>query len=144
MEITVVKEFSFAASHFLPNHPGKCQNLHGHTYKLQVGVRGKVDPETGMVVDFGKLKNLVEKTIIEKLDHGYLNTMGGRAKDKGDKDLQTFPHNLPTAELMVEWIVRTLGEYLLNEWEDLVILCFVRLYESPITPVAYAEWRGVF
>lgn len=144
MEITVVKEFSFAASHFLPNHPGKCQNLHGHTYKLQVGVRGKVDPETGMVVDFGKLKDLVEKTIIEKLDHAYLNEMGWREKDDADEILQGFPSGLPTAELMTEWIVRVLGGYLMTEWEDLVKLCFVRLYENPISPIAYAEWRGTF
>jgi 6-pyruvoyltetrahydropterin/6-carboxytetrahydropterin synthase len=143
MEITVVKEFSFAASHFLPNHPGKCQNLHGHTYKLQVGVRGKVDPETGMVVDFGDLKEMVEGKIIEKLDHRHLNAVGCR-KDDCDEDLQSFPRELPTAEMMVEWIIDVLGEYLMTEWEDLVKLCFVRLYESPLTPVAYAEWRGVF
>lgn len=140
MEIMLVKEFDFAAAHSLPDHPGKCQNLHGHTYKLQIGVRGKVDPKNGMVVDFGDLKEMVEEKIVEKLDHRHLNTVGCR-KDDCDEDLQSFPRELPTAEMMVEWIVDVLGEYLMDEWEGLVTLCFVRLYE---TPTSYAEWRGTF
>jgi 6-pyruvoyltetrahydropterin/6-carboxytetrahydropterin synthase len=134
LEITVVKEFTFEASHYLPDHPGKCKNLHGHTYKLQVGVKGEVDPKTGMVVDFGRLKELVDSIIVEKLDHYHLNSLSFI-----HSDLQDFPSRLPTAEQMVKWIVLTLNSYFLDEWEGLVLLSFVRLYE---TPTSYAEWRA--
>ncbi len=137
MEITVVKEFTFDAAHYLPNHPGKCKNLHGHTYKLQIGVKGEIDPKTGMVVDFGRLKELVDSIIVEKLDHHHLNSL----LDLTGPDLQNFPNLNPTAEQMVRWVVLILNSYFLKEWEGLVALNFVRLYE---TPTSYAEWRGVF
>ena len=137
MEITVVKELEFAASHYLPNHPGKCRNLHGHTYTLQVGVRGKVDEETGMVVDFGDLKMFVTDTIINHLDHSHLNEVS----IYGDDGLPEFPRKTPTAEAMTQWIVKILNHYLFKKWEGLVALCFVRLYE---TPTSYAEWKGTF
>ena len=134
MEITVVKEFTFDAAHRLPNHPGKCRSLHGHTYRLQVGVKGHVDPETGMVVDFGDLKSVIERTIINALDHSYLNEI------ETDKDyLTSFPRLVPTSESMVEWLVKELGGFFQNQWEGLVVLQLVRLYE---TPTSYAEWRA--
>lgn len=125
MEITVVKEFTFDAAHQLPNHPGKCKNVHGHTYRMQIGIKGAVDPNTGMVVDFAEAKELVNKIIIDKLDHCYLN--------------EQLPYYSPTAENMVTWIVEKLFDLFAVEWEGLVRLCFVRLYE---TPTSYAEWRG--
>lgn len=68
----VCKIFTFDAAHFLPNHPGKCRNLHGHTYKLEVELEGPINPETGMVMDFGDLKQEVGG-VLDKLDHHYLN-----------------------------------------------------------------------
>jgi 6-pyruvoyltetrahydropterin/6-carboxytetrahydropterin synthase len=126
MELLVVKEFTFDAAHYLPNHPGKCAMLHGHTYKLQIGIKGPIDIETGMVIDFGNMKEVVKKLIIDKLDHSCLNELTG------------FP-NIPSAENMVEWVVHKLNSYLENEMEGLVMLHFVRLYE---TPTSYAEWRA--
>jgi len=130
MEITVVKEFTFDAAHYLPNHPGKCKHLHGHTYRLQVGVKGPIDPETGMVTDFGILKDIVKMYVIDKLDHSFLNE---------SLDLFYLPNGAPTAENMVVWIVKVLNEFVLEEWEGLVKLHFLRLYE---TPTSYAEWRA--
>jgi 6-pyruvoyltetrahydropterin/6-carboxytetrahydropterin synthase len=83
--ITVTKRFRFEASHYLPNYNGKCSELHGHSYLLEITVKSiKVDkinptrhkwinPKTGMVMDFGDLKSIVQKYIIEKLDHKHLN-----------------------------------------------------------------------
>ena len=52
MKITVVKEFTFDAAHYLPGYNGKCNRPHGHTYRLQVGIEGEPDHSTGMVIDF--------------------------------------------------------------------------------------------
>jgi 6-pyruvoyltetrahydropterin/6-carboxytetrahydropterin synthase len=76
--ITIKREFSFAGAHKLPCYDGKCANLHGHEWKLFVEITGEIckdpnNPKIGMIMDFGDLKKLVEKEIIEKLDHQYLN-----------------------------------------------------------------------
>lgn len=68
----VTKIFTFDSAHNLTGHPGSCENLHGHTYKLEVTVSGTLS-DNGMVVDFQDLKTVVEKNIIQKLDHQYLN-----------------------------------------------------------------------
>ena len=96
MEITVVKEFTFDAAHYLPNHPGKCQNTHGHTYRLQVGFTGPVDLETGMVVDFGYIKDMIKKRVVDLLDHRYLNLL-----NEEEPIIPGFPYFRPTAENMV-------------------------------------------
>lgn len=134
MEITVVKEFTFDAAHKLPSHLGKCKNLHGHTYRLQVGVKGPIDPETGMVVDFATVKEIVGSTIVNALDHGYLNEM-----DRDEDYFNDFPKWNPTAELMAAWMARALINFFNEQWEGIVKLALVRLYE---TPTSYAEWRA--
>ena len=68
----IIKEFDFDAAHYLPAYNGKCEHLHGHTYKLVVKVEGTPDHE-GMVIDFIKLKNLVKQEVLSKLDHACLN-----------------------------------------------------------------------
>lgn len=67
----LAKTFEFEASHILPNHPGKCSNLHGHTWLLTVYVTGKIDVKTGMVIDYGEISRIV-KPVIEELDHAHL------------------------------------------------------------------------
>jgi 6-pyruvoyltetrahydropterin/6-carboxytetrahydropterin synthase len=67
----ICKEFTFEASHVLPHHKGKCSNLHGHSWKLTVYVRGPVDRETGMVVDYADIKSSIQP-IIDDLDHAHL------------------------------------------------------------------------
>lgn len=71
-EMTVVKRISFDAAHFLPNYEGKCKNMHGHHWVVELGVKGPVDPETGMVIDFSILGGLLG-TLKNKLDHTLLN-----------------------------------------------------------------------
>jgi len=67
----ICKEFTFEASHVLPHHKGKCSNLHGHSWKLTVYMRGPVDGETGMVVDYADIKSSIQP-IIDDLDHAHL------------------------------------------------------------------------
>lgn len=68
----LIKEFEFDAAHNLIHYHGKCEKLHGHTYKLVVKLQGEPDSE-GMVFDFVELKKLVKERIIDKFDHAYLN-----------------------------------------------------------------------
>lgn len=76
MKTLVTKQFRFEAAHSLPHHDGKCKNLHGHSYLLEVTVSGDIQTsgsKEGMVIDFGDLSRVVEKHIISKWDHQYLN-----------------------------------------------------------------------
>ena len=120
--LTVCKRFTFEASHFLPNYPGNCANLHGHSYQLFVEVEGRREgmPEpsySGMVIDFGELKKTVEDVVISQVDHAHLN------------DCISV---VSTAENLVAWIRdRLLPWYGMG----LVRIC---LYE---TEDSYAEWR---
>lgn len=70
---TVTKELVFDAAHFITDHPAKCSNLHGGRYVLQVQVGGRIDPVTGCVVDYGYLKRVVNRQVIERFDHHNLN-----------------------------------------------------------------------
>lgn len=72
MILTLQKHFSFEASHVLPLHPGKCSRLHGHSWKLVIGVAGPVNKETGLVVDYSTLSALVKDEVVDNLDHRHL------------------------------------------------------------------------
>src|SRR3954468_18241054 len=74
----IFKEFGFEAAHRLPNVPEghKCARLHGHSFRVEVTVRGAVDPRTGWVMDFGELKEKF-RPLEEALDHRYLNEVAG-------------------------------------------------------------------
>lgn len=123
--ISICKTFTFEAAHFLPFHQGVCHNRHGHSYRLEVEVRGVPKkgntPQKGMVIDFGHLKKIVEETILSKLDHSDLNENFGN----------------PTAENMVFKIGTMIRNTLVTRNTG-VCLQRVRLYE---TATAYAEWR---
>lgn len=72
------KEFSFDAAHMLDKHCGKCNNLHGHTYKLKVYIYSNEllsdESSNGMVIDFKDLKEIVQP-LVDKLDHSYIYNM---------------------------------------------------------------------
>ena len=68
----LIKEFEFDAAHNLINYHGKCEKLHGHTYKLVIKLEGQPDAE-GMVFDFVELKKIVKQVIVDRFDHSYLN-----------------------------------------------------------------------
>jgi 6-pyruvoyltetrahydropterin/6-carboxytetrahydropterin synthase len=63
---------TFAAGHALRNYHGKCENVHGHNYRVQVTVEGERLDQTGLLVDFIELKRLMSQ-VIERLDHQFLN-----------------------------------------------------------------------
>lgn len=58
----------FDAAHFLPDHKGKCKNLHGHTWIVEVWIKQQLEQEESMIIDFGDVKN-----IITKFDHNLIN-----------------------------------------------------------------------
>jgi len=68
----VTKEFRFDSAHYLPDYYGKCERMHGHTYKLHVTVEGEV-AENGLVIDFVILKKIVKEKVLSKLDHQVVN-----------------------------------------------------------------------
>ncbi|MGA7980361.1 MAG: 6-carboxytetrahydropterin synthase [Chromatiaceae bacterium] len=72
-KVTVSKELVFDSAHFITDHPAKCSNLHGGRYALHVKVKGRVDPVTACVVDYGYLKRVVNRRVIERFDHHHLN-----------------------------------------------------------------------
>lgn len=118
----ITKVFPFEAAHHLCYHKGKCARPHGHSYKLEVSVRGEIknDPgesDHGMVMDFGDISQIVKETILSRLDHTDLNEVTG---------IYT------TAEFLVHWI-----------WDNLVaggfpdpMLYRMRLWE---TETGYVE-----
>lgn len=72
--VRITKEFSFECAHSLYGYDGKCSQLHGHSYKLSVTLKGpsidsSTSPKDGMVADFRDLKDLVNKVIIDRFDH---------------------------------------------------------------------------
>lgn len=93
MEICVTKAFEFDAAHNLIEYRGKCESLHGHTYRLEVTVCGQ-ELQAGLLMDFAELKELVSQLVVSKLDHSYLNDL--------------FPQ--PSTELIALWVFQTLSE----------------------------------
>jgi 6-pyruvoyltetrahydropterin/6-carboxytetrahydropterin synthase len=78
----LTKTFRFEAAHHLPSHHGKCARLHGHSYKLEVAIRGPIKntpdrSDSGMVMDFEDLSRIVRNSVIERLDHRDLNEVTG-------------------------------------------------------------------
>ena len=68
----VSKSMTFDAAHFLPFYKGKCSNLHGHSWTIEFAVKGEVDKQTGMVIDFTDIKSFLD-CVKEELDHTLLN-----------------------------------------------------------------------
>ena len=83
-------EADFAAAHFLRDYHGKCENLHGHNYKVFAHVRGRKLNDGGMLLDFTQLKSAL-KQVCKKLDHTNLN------------DMEIFKQN-PSAERIAMFI----------------------------------------
>lgn len=85
------RTFTFDAAHNLIHYHGKCEALHGHTYRLAVTLRGAPDQE-GMVLDFVEFKAIVNEKVLSRLDHAYLNDILEQ----------------PTAEFIARWVWREL------------------------------------
>jgi 6-pyruvoyltetrahydropterin/6-carboxytetrahydropterin synthase len=72
------KTFQFEAAHLLPHLPQshKCRRLHGHSFKIEVAVTGECDSKLGWVMDYAEIGEAF-RPIWERLDHCYLNEIGG-------------------------------------------------------------------
>jgi 6-pyruvoyltetrahydropterin/6-carboxytetrahydropterin synthase len=68
----LIKEFTFDAAHNLTKYHGKCEKLHGHTYRMAVMIEGEPNDE-GMIIDFADLRDIVDREVVSKFDHSYLN-----------------------------------------------------------------------
>ncbi|MGH9374571.1 MAG: 6-carboxytetrahydropterin synthase QueD [Terriglobia bacterium] len=92
-------EYSFSAGHALRQYKGKCENIHGHNYKVRVTVEGEKLNRAGLLVDFSELKaNL--RALIDRLDHQFLN------------DLKPFDEVNPSAENLAQYISDGMGSRL--------------------------------
>ena len=131
----IVKQFSFDAAHQLVGHCGKCANLHGHTYKLEVAVEGPLitsGSSEGMVIDFSDLKSAAGE-LVDKLDHATLISGDEPILKTLDTKAVMFGFRT-TAEYMATYIYW----YLKREISE-VEISFVRLWE---TPTGYAEFSS--
>jgi len=86
-KIRITKDFRFEMAHALLGYDGICSNIHGHSYQLSVTLIGtpslkSSDPKNGMVMDFGELKSIVKKEIIDKFDHALLLNKATPDKNK--------------------------------------------------------------
>jgi len=72
LTMKIAKEFTFDSAHFLKDYHGKCENLHGHTYKMRVTVEGPIK-KNGLVMDFSEIKRIVNEKVVDKFDHANIN-----------------------------------------------------------------------
>ncbi len=141
--IRLTKEFSFEAAHALEGYDGACREIHGHSYRLFVTIKGEPisdmsHPKCGMVMDFGELKRIVNDQIISKLDHAFV--MRRSAQSLGvEKAVGEVFHNIvlvdyqPTCENMLS----DFAERIMRQLPSGVELFSLKLHE---TATSFAEW----
>ena len=131
--IYLTRRAEFSASHYYHSPAlspeenqrlyGKCNNPHGHghNYVLEVTVGGEMDSRSGMVVDLKQLKEVLQREVLDVLDHRFLN-----------EEVPAFRHLIPTTENLAVEIWRMLGPKL-----AFCELYRIRLYETPDLYVDY-------
>jgi 6-pyruvoyltetrahydropterin/6-carboxytetrahydropterin synthase len=99
MQVRLVQAFRFEAAHRLPRVPAghKCARLHGHSFKIEVAVRGPVDEATGWLVDYADIE-AAWAPLFAQVDHNYLNEVPGLEN--------------PTSELIARWVWERLARKL--------------------------------
>ena len=120
-EISV--EETFAAGHALRNYHGKCENVHGHNYRVLVSLAGERLDEAGMLVDFVEIKRLMHD-IIDRLDHRFLN------------DVPPFDVLNPSAENMARYFCEQLSASLAAVRPE-VRVAQVKLWETDTAAATY-------
>ena len=141
--IRLTKEFSFESAHALWGYDGKCREVHGHSYRLFVTVKGEPisdmsSPKLGMVMDFGELKAIVAREITDRLDHSFVMRRTAEAEALAVAMQSQFTNVVlvdyqPTCENMLADFAARLQRALPSEVE----LYSLRLHE---TATSYAEW----
>lgn len=143
MKIRVTKEFRFETGHALHGYDGLCKNIHGHSYRLFVTVIGEPITDTqnkklGMVIDFGDLKRIVNKEIVDKFDHALVLNESQKDEIIQVKNSPLFdryyllPYQ-PTCENMVA----DFAERIKKNLPQGVELFSLKMHE---TATSYAEW----
>ena len=138
--VRLTKEFRFESAHALTGYDGKCRHIHGHSYLLRVTILGTPQhqsgsPKDGMILDFGALKELVNKVIIDPFDHTLLLQSGAALTS----ELQELYQNVlilpfqPTCELLCLHFASLLKDSIPSSAK----LFNIRLYESL---GSFAEW----
>ncbi|RRQ45198.1 6-pyruvoyl trahydropterin synthase family protein [Chryseobacterium sp. SC28] len=141
--IRITKIFTFETAHVLYNYDGKCRNMHGHSYKLFVTVKGNPindldNHKNGMVADFGDIKRIVKEEIVDVWDHAVLVNaasphilLGESLQNQGHKVI--FCDYQPTCENMLYDIASKIQPKL----PPRVHLSYLKLHE---TETSYGEW----
>ncbi len=138
----LTKEFSFDAAHMLDGHCGKCNNLHGHTYKLKVYIFSNEllnnKSSEGMVIDFKDLKSIVNP-IIDELDHSYIYNSSNDIENSIANLL--IKENKKTYKLTCrstcENLSKHIYERLINNLKGYKLA--IKLYETPTSYCLYSE-----
>jgi len=145
----ITREFNFEAAHHLPHHRGKCRRPHGHSYRLQISLRGPIvsapgTSDDGMVMDFDDLKHIVNSQLLESLSDSAPRGADARTIERGGmdhNDLNALTGIRTTAENLVHWI-----------WDALVaggvpdnLLYSIKLWETErgCVEITRAEREGV-
>jgi 6-pyruvoyltetrahydropterin/6-carboxytetrahydropterin synthase len=131
----IAKEFRWEMGHRLPEHFGKCKNIHGHSYKMIVELEGDVD-ESGMVMDYYDVKRIIDP-VVENLDHAFMVY-------KDDKEIVSLLEKMKSKMVVVDFqsTVENICAYFLNEIKKISLpenikQISVRIYE---TADDYAEF----
>ncbi len=119
--LTVKRRFS--AAHHLRDYEGKCAQLHGHNYNVEITVQGDKLDDAGMLMDFGKLKQICDQ-VLDRYDHVYLN------------ELPEFAQANATSENLAATIFERIAK-LLSDFD--VRLFEVKLYETEDSATIYRE-----
>jgi 6-pyruvoyltetrahydropterin/6-carboxytetrahydropterin synthase len=123
-EVTV--EDTFAAGHYLRNYKGKCENPHGHNYRVRVTLAGQDLDKAGLLLDFKDLREVM-KPVIDRLDHQMMN------------DIEPFTTLNPSAENLAKYFFDETNGRLKNQTSGRVFVKTVTIYETDETTATYFE-----
>jgi 6-pyruvoyltetrahydropterin/6-carboxytetrahydropterin synthase len=123
-EVTV--EDTFAAGHYLRNYKGKCENPHGHNYRVRVTLAGEQLDKAGLLLDFKDLREVM-KPVIDRLDHQMMN------------DIEPFITLNPSAENLAKYFYDETSVFLKHETNGRVRVKNVTIWETDETTATYFE-----
>ncbi|WP_165010316.1 6-carboxytetrahydropterin synthase QueD [Neisseria yangbaofengii] len=137
----ITKIFSFDSSHMLDGHDGKCQNLHGHTYKLEITVSDSLiqgGAKDGMVMDFTDLKAVIKQEIINPFDHAFIYDGSNERESQIAALLEGW--NMKTLRLDYRTTAENMSMEMFSRLKKAGLkVCSVKLWE---TPASCAEYEG--
>ena len=121
-QFEVMIERNFSSAHQLRGYKGKCENLHGHNYRVEIYARGSELDNIGLLVDFGELKEAADE-VVAYLDHRNIN------------ELPPFDEELnPSAENLARYILERVAS---RVGDDRVSVYKVRCFETPTSVATY-------